>query len=231
MLRKAEFIPFSQSNNKPVFAHPFAIIPNAINRSLSVLAALTLTAIVGCSSQKPQPPESATTQTTQPQSAAQLQRWEAIGKMGVRSPRENGSANLTWLQAGDNYRIHLSGPLGAGATVISGSSAGVSLQRGSDPAVFAANPAQLTEQVMGWPLPVAEMFYWVRGLPAPGAASGQQKNAQGYLQSLQQSGWQLSFGEYTKAGPYTLPTRIKASTSNQAGPVSVTVVIKEWHPK
>ncbi|WP_240914314.1 lipoprotein insertase outer membrane protein LolB [Microbulbifer sp. SH-1] len=194
------------------------------------MAALLLLLLAACSAQKPQP-QQPPAQTAQTQSAAALQRWEAKGKLGVRSPKENGSANLTWQQASGNYRIHLSGPLGAGATMISGSPTGVSLQRGNDPAVFASNPAQLTEEIMGWPLPVSEMFYWVRGLVAPGAVSGEQRNAQGQLLRLQQAGWQLDFGGYQSVGPYQLPTRIKAATNQAAGPVSVTVVIKEWEPK
>ena len=224
MLRKADLL------TAPSFWKNNGIATSVIRRGLFFLVTTALLFTTACSSQKTQPPATATP-STQSQSAAQLQRWEANGKIGVRSPRENGSANLIWMQAGDNYRIHLSGPLGAGATVISGSSSGVSLQRGSDPAVFAANPAQLTEQVMGWPLPVSEMFYWVRGIPAPGAVAGQQKNSRGQLQSLQQSGWQLTFADYTRAGPYTLPTRIKAATNQAAGPVTVTVVIKEWQPR
>ena len=177
-----------------------------------------------CAGQQPKPP------TAAEQSVTQLQQWSIKGKLGVRSPTENGSANLNWQQqSAPNYRIHLSGPLGAGATVISGTSGGVSLQRGNEPPMHARNPAQLTMQMLGWPLPVDEMFYWVRGLAAPGsAAQGEQHNAQGQLVSLRQSGWQLNFSGYENRGPYVLPTRIKAQTNQAAGPVKVTLVIKEW---
>ncbi|MFV8782302.1 lipoprotein insertase outer membrane protein LolB [Microbulbifer sp. SA54] len=205
--------------------------PHSIPRFQHALRALTfllVAAVSACSTQQAQPP---TAPAATSQSAAALQRWEVKGKLGVRSTKENGSANLTWQQASGNYRIHLSGPLGAGATVISGSPGGVSLQRGSDPAVFAADPGQLTEQIMGWPLPVTEMFYWARGLPAPGAVSAKQADAEGLLQSLSQSGWQLNFSDYQRVGPYKLPTRIKAVTRQVTGPVNVTLVIKEWLPK
>ncbi|WP_082859260.1 lipoprotein insertase outer membrane protein LolB [Microbulbifer sp. Q7] len=224
MLRKAEV--FSLSSTRRI-APSFT----GTRRALKALGATLLLTLAACSAQKPQPQQPPVQQPPQSQSAAALQRWEAKGKLGVRSPKENGSANLVWQQANTNYRIHLSGPLGAGATTISGSPSGVSLQKGSDPAVFASNPAQLTEEVMGWPLPVSEMFYWVRGLAAPGAAAGQQKDARGRLQSLRQSGWQLNFSGYQAVGPYQLPSKIKAATTNAAGPVSVTVVIKEWTPK
>ncbi|WP_226704949.1 lipoprotein insertase outer membrane protein LolB [Microbulbifer elongatus] len=220
MLRKAD-----------VLSLPSFQFSQGAQRALQIVGAVLLLALTACSSQKPQPQQPPAQQAAQPQSAAALQRWEAKGKLGVRSPKENGSANLIWQQANANYRIHLSGPLGAGATTISGSPGGVSLQRGSDPAVMASDPAQLTEQIMGWPLPVSEMFYWVRGLPAPGAVAGQKKDSKGLLQSLQQSGWQLNFSGYQSVGAFQLPSRIKAATNNAAGPVSVTVVIKEWVPR
>ncbi|MFI2811651.1 MULTISPECIES: lipoprotein insertase outer membrane protein LolB [Microbulbifer] len=162
-------------------------------------------------------------------SVEQLQSFTIAGKLGVRSPTDNGSANINWeQQAAANYRIHLSGPLGAGATIITGNSGGVSLKRGSEPPMRAANPAQLTQQMLGWPLPVREMFYWVRGLPAPGGTAGEKRNSAGQLQALQQAGWQLEFSDYQRVGRYTLPTRIKARTNQAAGPVKVTLVIKEW---
>ncbi|MEW5248133.1 lipoprotein insertase outer membrane protein LolB [Microbulbifer discodermiae] len=204
---------------------------------LARLAALTLvlTACAGNQPQQPQPqPEQQPRETpgTETPSVAQLHQWTIIGKLGVRSPRDNGSANLTWKQqSAPNYHIHLSGPLGAGATVISGSPAGVSLQRGNEPAMHARDPAQLTLQTLGWPLPVGEMFYWVRGLAAPGSKADEQRNSQGQLLSLHQAGWRLIFSGYQAIGAYSLPTRIKAETNQAAGPVSVTLVIKEWLPK
>ncbi|WP_237054941.1 lipoprotein insertase outer membrane protein LolB [Microbulbifer sediminum] len=163
------------------------------------------------------------------QPVEQLQSFTIAGKLGVRSPTDNGSANINWQQQSDsNYRIHLSGPLGAGATVITGNPGSVSLKRGSEPPMRASNPAQLTQQMLGWPLPVREMFYWVRGLPAPGGSAGEKRDTAGQLQALQQAGWQLEFSDYQRVGRYTLPTRIKARTNQAAGPVKVTLVIKEW---
>ncbi|WP_444929968.1 lipoprotein insertase outer membrane protein LolB [Microbulbifer sp. SSSA002] len=197
---------------------------------LFLLACLAII-VSACSGQKPQPepqPNERSEKPT-PKTVVEFTQWNLKGKLGVRSPKENGSANLAWLQGGaENFRLHLSGPLGAGTTVITGSAGGVSLVRGSEAPVYARNPAQLTQEALGWPLPAREMFYWVRGLPAPGAKSGEKRNAEGQLQSLQQSGWALSFSDYRKEGTFVLPTRIKAQTNSPAGPVSVTLVIKDW---
>lgn len=194
------------------------------------LVATALT-IAACASQQqePQQPQLPQAPGAEKPSVAQLQNWTIKGKVGVRSPEENGSANLNWQQqAATSYRINLSGPLGAGATVITGSPAGVSLKSGSEPPLQAPTAAQLTMQALGWPLPVDEMVYWVRGLAAPGPAAGEQRDAAGQLQSLQQSGWRLVFSGYESRGPYVLPTRIIGETTGAAGPVKVTLVIKEW---
>lgn len=200
--------------------------PAAQFKLLLPLLALLLSACAG-QQRQPQPAEGDVLP------AAQLQHWTINGKLGVRAPGENTSANLNWQQrSAQSYRIHLSGPLGAGATVITGSPGGVSLQRGKEPPLQAANPSALTEEVLGWPLPVSEMFYWVRGLAAPGSpAQAQQHNAQGQLESLQQAGWQLTFGDYTYRGRYALPTRIRAETRQAGGAVRVTLVINEWLPQ
>ncbi|MCX2794263.1 lipoprotein insertase outer membrane protein LolB [Microbulbifer thermotolerans] len=194
--------------------------------SAQLVLILTALLLGACAGQRPQPSQIPAPAASP---AAQLQHWTIKGKLGVRSPNENGSANLTWQQqAASDYRIHLSGPLGAGSTVITGSPAGIRLQRGGDPPMEARNAEELTTQTLGWPLPVNEMFYWVRGLAAPGPASQQQRNAQGQLQSLQQAGWQLIFSDYQNRGAYVLPTRINASTQGAAGPVTVKLIIKEW---
>ncbi|WP_226645764.1 lipoprotein insertase outer membrane protein LolB [Microbulbifer variabilis] len=205
---------------------------DAANHKFSFLLVTALTLLISaCAGQKTKEPAAAEgpSETAAPTSVVQLKQWSIKGKLGVRSPADNGSANLTWQQSGpQNFRIHLSGPLGAGTTVISGSAGGVSLVRGNEAPVVARDAAQLTQQTLGWPLPAREMFYWVRGLPAPGPRGAEKHNGQGELQSLQQSGWSLHFSDYQQNGPYLLPTRIKAQTNGVTGPVQVTLVIKEW---
>ncbi|USD20620.1 lipoprotein insertase outer membrane protein LolB [Microbulbifer variabilis] len=205
---------------------------DAATRKFYLLLATALTLLISaCAGQKTKEPvaQEPPGETAAPTSVAQLKQWTIKGKLGVRSPADNGSANLTWQQSGpQNFRIHLSGPLGAGTTIISGSAGGVSLVRGNEAPVVARDAAQLTQQTLGWPLPAREMFYWVRGLPAPGPRGAEKHNGQGELQSLQQSGWSLRFSDYRQNGPYLLPTRIKAQTNGAAGPVQVTLVIKDW---
>jgi len=49
-----------------------------------------------------------------------LDGWQISGKIGIRAPQESGSGTLFWLQRQEYFDIRLSGPLGRGATRLTG---------------------------------------------------------------------------------------------------------------
>ena len=59
--------------------------------------------------------------------ASQLNGWQISGKVGIRSPRESGSATLFWLQRQDYFDIRLAGPMARGAARLTGRPGAVSL--------------------------------------------------------------------------------------------------------
>ena len=162
---------------------------------------------------------------------AQLQHWQLSGKLGVRmaanaaNSKRGGSAYLNWEQNPAAYAIRLSGPLGQGTTWIRGDDGGVSLEQAGQAAVRADSPEALVAQTLGWELPIGDLFYWVRGIPAPRAPIAQQaKHPSGSLAQLQQSGWQLDFSRYNAVGPWQLPGKIVAHRDG----LRLTLIIKNW---
>jgi len=100
-----------------------------------------------------------------------LDRWILQGKIGIRSPQESGSGTLFWLQRRAYYDIRLSGPLGRGATRIQGDRNSTTLEVAGRPTVSASSAEDLVAEQIGWHLPVDQLLWWVRGLPAPDSAS------------------------------------------------------------
>jgi outer membrane lipoprotein LolB len=80
----------------------------------------------------------------------------------------------------------------------------------------------LTEQVLGWRLPLAGMHYWVRGRAAPGEPAQTQQNGLQRLAELKQSGWLVEFLDY--AGERGLPSRLRLSRQD----MELRLVIDEW---
>jgi len=153
-----------------------------------------------------------------------LTQWHVQGKIGYHGNQEAGSAWLDWQQQGDRFHLLLSGPFGAGTVAISGDSHEVTLRQPGHPDHIAASPAQLSIDVLGWELPIEELTYWIRGIPAPGAsAQSRIFTEEVLLSSFQQAGWQLQLDKYRDTSAGRLPGKLRATR----GATRVTVVIKE----
>jgi len=147
-----------------------------------------------------------------------LSKWRMRGKIGLRSPQQNGSGFIDWQQDGEQFRLQVSGPLGQGSTVIAGNKHELSIQ-GEE---IIDNPQAQAEQALGWPLPQQQMPYWVRGLAAPNTGS-QSEWSEGLLQKLQQGGWDIEYLRYSRHR-IPLPEKIKL----KRGDIQLTLVVKRW---
>ena len=161
------------------------------------------------------------------QQISQLDGWQINGKIGIRAPQDSGSATLFWLQRQDYYDIRLSGPLGGGAARLTGRPGDILLEvsnRGRD---RAESPEDLLREQLRLDLPVSNLLWWIRGLPAPDSRSRITLDGQSHLAQLEQDGWKVDYQRYTEQNGYALPERIKLYGQN----LEVTLVIKDWQPR
>lgn len=153
-----------------------------------------------------------------------LSHWQFTGRIGVRDDNESHSSRIRWQQHDDEYVINLWGALNVGATEITGSPGGVILrQEGSEPQ-RARTPEQLVYDQLGYELPVTELRYWIKGIPAPDARSTPVFDAANHLISLQQSGWTIQYLGYTNYQTESLPTRIRI----EKAPLRLDFVRLDW---
>ena len=107
----------------------------------------------------------------------QLANWAVRGRIGIRLPDTADSAYLNWQHCGEREEIRLSGPLGQGAAQLFSQPGSAMLQLASGEQHWAPDASTLLAGQLGWPVPLASLGYWVRGLPAPAPGHGQQKVA------------------------------------------------------
>lgn len=192
------------------------------------LAALTLVAwLAGCASQAPAPdvPRQPDDWQRQQQDLAALDTWTVAGKVGLRTPEDSRSANLDWSQAPDHYRMLISGPFGAGRSVLEGRQGSVSLTTG-DGRFEASSPEALMQQQLGWSLPISALDYWVRGLPAPNRPHAQTDDELGFPKTLRQDGWNIAYRDWTYAGSLWLPSRLIMTYDD----IRAVMVVNQWQP-
>ena len=159
--------------------------------------------------------------------ASQLNGWQISGKVGIRSPRESGSATLFWLQRQDYFDIRLAGPMGRGAARLTGRPGAVSLDAANQGQFQAESAEALLQQQLGWSLPVAHLFWWIRGLPAEDSKSRLILDSESRLAKLEQDDWQVEYLSYVEQNGYWLNERMKLHGAK----LDITLVIKDWQQR
>lgn len=156
--------------------------------------------------------------------ASKIGAWEISGAMAARSKNKGWSASLNWLQRGQGrYQIRLSGPLGGGTVLISKDGGLVTLRDGPK-SVSSPHADSLLKQQTGVRLPVASLYYWVRGIAAPGSIQGERRDQSGRLTQLRQAGYLIEYLQYTAVGKAILPSSIKL----QGNGIFIKLIIKRW---
>lgn len=154
-----------------------------------------------------------------------LRQWEAEGKIALRMGDQRQSANFHWQQQRDNYVIRLFGPFGQGATWLRRTSREVTLENAELGIRRARSAEQLMQDTLGWQVPVSNLQYWLRSLPAPRTDIQQeQRDEQGFLSHLEQQGWQVSYSRYQSVNGWWMPARIVAHRDD----LHLTLVIHQW---
>jgi outer membrane lipoprotein LolB len=83
---------------------------------------------------------------------------------------------------------------------------------------------QFVASEIGVPLPVAELRYWLVGVPAPGLMHQENIGADGRLESLEQGGWRLRYSRYEMVGELALPARIEIESTA----ARLRLVVSHW---
>ncbi|WP_291352691.1 lipoprotein insertase outer membrane protein LolB [Acinetobacter sp. UBA3106] len=184
--------------------------------SLSLIATSTLI-LTGCQ------------QYTQPQAPSSSQIPEAAknfnlqGKIGVKTPKQSGSAFFTWVQEQEEFDIELSGILGVGKTQISGQPGNVTLNSAKTGLIQAGTPEELLERATGWQAPITHLVDWVQAKPATTQAKISKDEQNRPIQFLE-NGWtvDLSYNEQAQ-----LPNKLILKQALESGQENrITMIIQ-----
>jgi len=158
-----------------------------------------------------------------------IDNWQVTGKLGIRTAADSGSASVKWVQQIADYQINLSGPLGQKSMIITGTPDKVRLEQTGEPVQEAKTAEALIKKSVGWTLPVAQLAYWIRGVPAPKLRiTHLQQNENGLIAQLIQGGWSISYSNYRDQRfdgvILPLPGKITAEYKD----VRLVLVIRNW---
>ncbi|PWB58987.1 MAG: outer membrane lipoprotein LolB [Nitrosomonadales bacterium] len=129
------------------------------------------------------------------------------GRIGVRHDGQGFSGNLSWRHHANEDEIQLSSPLGQTVARIQRNKESVTLDT-PEGHYTAQSPEELTEQVLGWRLPLDGMQYWVLARPAPDGVAESEHDDGMRVTRLRQQEWNIEYQDYRMEGNHVLPSRI-----------------------
>jgi len=146
-------------------------------------------------------------------------RFDLSGRLAVRYGNEAFTGNLAWRHAGSADELLITSSLGAGVARL--------VREGEDIVLTTAEPREyrgsdaeaLTEEVLGFRVPVTGLADWVRGQPGRNARHVQHGD-DGRLRSLEQDGWRVDYLEYRDR----LPSRMRLTYPG----IELRLAISEW---
>ncbi len=160
------------------------------------------------------------------QQLATITAFTIHGAVALRDGKQAQNASFYFTaQNASHYRLALYGPLGVGRTTLIGTDNGVTLQMSNGKVYSADSPEELMREQLGWSLPVSNLYYWVRGLPAPHTRHHQQFDAYHHVIEMQQQGWHIDYENYMQVGNFDLPAKIRWQRGKNLRAV---LVISSW---
>lgn len=138
-----------------------------------------------------------------------LNNFNIQGAIAIRSSRNSGSASFRWQQINQDYTLSLFGPFGANTIQIQGHPGKIVLWNAQGQQYQANQPEQLLLDQTGWNLPITSLYYWIRGLPAPGQPYKSEFDVYHRLSKLTQQKWQIYFRQYDQFHQIELPTKLE----------------------
>lgn len=179
--------------------------PRTISRAVAGLF-LASALLSACSSIAP-PAEENSSWARQRDQLQDLDSWELRGRVNVRYDNESHTPRINWLQQNVEYHIRLWGTLNAGSTLIVGSPDYVTLENGGETR-SASSPEELILQELGYELPISQLNYWIKGLPAPDSGFQLSFNELNQLTTIEQADWTINLSDMRQYGPISLPRRV-----------------------
>lgn len=123
--------------------------------------------------------------------------FDVLGRVRVTNQGTAMTANYRWLHAVDADDIWLMTPTGQALAQIREDYEGAVITTAEQKQYRASRVEALTQQALGWELPVSRLQHWVRGVPVPNLPFEiVERDAAGKIRQLAQDGWRITYDYY-----------------------------------
>ena len=156
-----------------------------------------------------------------------INEWTVKGRIGIKTPDQGFSSSLSWQHQPKQQLFRIYGAFGQTYAELNQSEDKATLEL-SDKEIYESNDVEnLLLQVLGYPLPIEHLKYWVFGLPYPGNDSDLSFDKLDRLQTIHYQQWKISYKKYKRFASFDnqyLPSKVKVTN----GDVTLNLSLRNW---
>lgn len=203
-------------------------LPNKPMRYLWLIFALYLN---GCATTTTQPTQS--TNSAPPnvlhkqhmENIAGITQFSLKGRLGITTEPKNHSARMAWQHMSEKDNIDIYSPIGGKVANIVKTPNQVTLTDNGNKKTTAPDAESLTEQKLGFRLPLSGLSHWILGKPSrTGLVNAVTWDTNGRINTLQQNGWVIQYKSYADNAGYFLPKKVTLRNDK----MTIKLIIEEW---
>lgn len=156
---------------------------------------------------------------------ANIQSFQLKGRLGVQADGKGYSANTQWLHQNSNdNEVKILSPIGSELAKLTTHADEVTLRTQDGKHYSAKDVESLTQEALGWQLPLQGLEDWALGRPSKKIADLIEWDSHGKITKIVQNGWQIEYPEYMQKGEFSLPKKIFLKHPK----LSLKIAIEEW---
>jgi len=145
--------------------------------------------------------------------------FELAGRVAVRYGKDAASGRVLWRHSSDTDDLLITSPFGQGVARLNRNGDQFRLLTGDQKEYRAGNAEDLTEQALGWRLPLGGLADWVQARPSPGRPAEVRGELNRDLE-LWQDGWHVAYEEFRDGRPL----RLRMSREN----LEIRLIVDQW---
>jgi len=129
--------------------------------------------------------------------------FELSGRVAVRDGKDAASGRIFWRHSNDADELLITSPVGQGIARINRERDQFRLVTGDNKEYRATDAESLTEQALGWRLPLDGLSDWVQARASPGRPAEMRGEPDKGLE-LRQDGWHVAYEEFRGGRPFRM---------------------------
>ena len=153
-----------------------------------------------------------------------IQVFAMKGRIAILTEKKGFSGSIHWQHHVNGDDIQFFSPLGTQLGALSQGADGVTLTTSKQHSVHADDAETLTQQLLGWSLPMQGLPNWMLGRPNNMETATMAWDQDGKLTHLSEQGWDIEYPQYMTADGFMLPGKVVLKSEK----LDLKLVIEQW---